>query len=275
VPLDRPDPAITTDPAIWDRIDPTVPHIARIYDYWLGGKDNFAADREAAERVIQATPAVLPGVRGNRRFLGRAVRYMAGQEGIRQFIDVGTGIPAAGNTHEVAQSVDPACRVVYADNDPIVLAHARALLTSSTGQISYIDADARDTGAILAEAARRLDFSQPIGVMLIAILHCVPDEDQPQRIVSGLMDAVAPGSHLALTHPAIDQVPEHSAQAQDLLTKAMGKKVTFRSQAQVTSFFAGLDLAEPGVVPVQDWRPETDLDRAGPTAMWGGVARKA
>ena len=176
--------------------DTRVPHIARIYDYWLGGKDNYAADREAAELEMAATPTIAPGVQANRRFLGRAVRYMT-TAGIRQFVDVGTGIPTANNTHEVAQSVAPDSRVVYVDNDPIVLSHARALLTSTAGPTAYIDADARDTAKILAEAARTLDFSQPVGVMLIAILHCILDSDDPGGLVSSLLDAVPSGSFLA------------------------------------------------------------------------------
>jgi len=275
VPSDGLDSVVADDAALRQRIDPTVPHIARIYDYWLGGKDNFAADRAAAERVMEVTPAILPGVRANRRFLGRAVRYLAEQAGVRQFLDLGTGIPTANNTHEVAQSVDPECHVVYVDNDPIVLVHARALLTSASGGISYLDADVRDTGKILADAAGLLDFSKPVGVMLIAILHCVPDDDDPRRIVSTLLDAVPPGSYLAITHPAIDQVPEHSAQAERSLTRAMGQPVTFRSHAEVSRFFEGLQLVEPGVVAVQEWRPDCDLDVVGPTAMWGGVALKA
>ena len=159
--------------------DVTTPHIARIYDYWLGGKDNFEADRQAAELALAATPTILPGVTANRRFLGRAVRYMAEEGGIRQFLDIGTGIPSASNTHEVAQAVDPDARVVYTDNDPIVLAHARALLTGKPGTTAYIDADARDTSRILTEAGQTIDFSRPVGIMLIAILHCIPDEDGP------------------------------------------------------------------------------------------------
>ena len=163
--------------------DVNTPHIARIYDYWLGGKDNFEADRKAAELALAATPTIVPGVRANRRFLGRAVRYMAAEHGIRQFLDIGTGIPASGNTHEVAQQVAPEARVVYVDSDPIVFAHAEALLTSATGPTAYVDADAREWRRILAEAAQTLDFSQPVGVMLIAILHCIPDEDGPGELV--------------------------------------------------------------------------------------------
>jgi hypothetical protein len=253
--------------------DITRPHIARIYDYWLGGKDNFEVDREAAELALAATPTIVPGVRANRRFLGRAVRAMAA-EGVRQFLDIGTGIPASNNTHEVAQEVAPQSRVVYVDNDPIVLAHARALLTSATGHTAYIDADARDVHAILDEAGRTLDFSEPVGVMLIAILHCVPDEDNPGKLVSDLMAAVPPGSYLAISHPARDQLAI-ATKAEESLTKSMRQKVTFRTHGEVAGFFAGLELLEPGVVPVQEWRPTSDLDlNSKPTAMWGGVGYK-
>ena len=253
--------------------DTRVPHIARIYDYWLGGKDNYAADREAAELAMAATPTIAPGVQANRRFLGRAVRYMT-TAGIRQFVDVGTGIPTANNTHEVAQSVAPDSRVVYVDNAPIVLSHARALLTSTAGPTAYIDADARDTAKILAEAARTLDFSQPVGVMLIAILHCILDSDDPGGLVSSLLDAVPSGSFLALTQPARDQVAV-AVKAEQSLTKSMGQKVTFRTRDQVAEFLTGLDLVEPGVVPVQEWHPESGRDiNSPPTAMWGCVARK-
>ena len=253
--------------------DISVPHIARIYDYWLGGKDNFAADREAAERAMAATPTIVPGVRANRRFLGRAVRHMA-EAGIRQFLDIGTGIPTANNTHEVAQSVAPKARVVYVDNDPIVLSHARALLTSSTAPTAYIDADARDTAKILAEASDLLDLGQPTAVMLIAVLHCIPDSDDPYRLVRDLMDAVPAGSYLAITHPARDQV-EAANRAEESLTRSMGQKVTFRTREQLSRFFAGLELLEPGVVAIQDWRADSALDfDSPPTAMWGGVALK-
>jgi trans-aconitate methyltransferase len=254
--------------------DTSVPHIARIYDYWLGGKDNFTADREAAERAMAATPTIVPGVRANRRFLGRAVRYMA-EAGIRQFLDIGTGIPTANNTHEVAQAVAPDARVVYVDNDPIVLSHARALLTSTTAPTAYIDADARDTAKILAEATELLDLSQPTAVMLIAVLHWVPDADGPYQLVADLMDAVPPGSFLAVTHPARDQV-DIATKAEESLTKSMGQKVTFRTREQVSRFFAGLVLLDPGVVAIQDWRADSALDlNSAPTAMWGGVGRKS
>ena len=223
---------------------------------------------------MAATPTIVPGVRANRRFLGRAVRYMA-EAGIRQFLDIGTGIPTANNTHEVAQAVAPDARVVYVDNDPIVLSHARALLTSTTAPTAYIDADARDTAKILAEATELLDLSQPTAVMLIAVLHCVPDADGPYQLVADLMDAVPPGSFLAVTHPARDQV-DIATKAEESLTKSMGQKVTFRTREQVSRFFAGLALLDPGVVAIQDWRADSALDlNSAPTAMWGGVGRKS
>ena len=254
--------------------DTSVPHIARIYHYWLGGKDNFAADREAAERAMAATPTIVPGVRANRRFLGHAVRYMA-EAGIRQFLDIGTGIPTANNTHEVAQAVAPDARVVYVDNDPIVLSHARALLTSTSAPTAYIDADARDTAKILAEAAELIDLTQPTAVMLIAVLHCIPDSDDPHQLVSDLMGAVPAGSVLAITHPARDQV-DIATKAEESLTRSMGQPVTFRTHEQVSRFFSRLELMDPGVVPIQDWRADSPLDlKSAPTAMWGGVGRKA
>jgi SAM-dependent methyltransferase len=257
-------------------IDTSVPHIARIYNYWLGGKDYFAVDREAAEKVIQATPAILPGVRANRAFLGRAVRYLAAEAGIRQFLDIGTGIPSASNTHEVAQAAAPGSRVVYVDNDPIVLAHARALLTGAAGTTAYLDADVRDPATILAGAAATLDFGRPVAVMLIAIMHCVPDEDDPYGLVRTLLDAVPPGSYLVLSQPAKDMIPEKSAEAEASLSQAMRQKVQFRTHAEVSRFFDGLELLEPGVVHLPEWRPDEPVDPDGPvTAMWGGAGRKA
>jgi len=255
-------------------IDTSVPHIARVYDYWLGGKDNFAADREAAERALAARPGTRTDVRNNRAFLGRAVRYAARDEGIRQFLDIGTGIPSADNTHEVAQSVAAECRVVYVDNDPIVLTHARALLTSAAGPTAYIDADLRDTRKILETAERTLDFAQPIAVMLIAIMHCIPDEDDPREIVRTLLDAVPSGSFLALSHPAIDLEPEKAAAVAASLNQMMAQKITFRTHEEVSRFFDGLDPVEPGVVRIPQWRPDSQLRAATPTIMWGGVGRK-
>ena len=255
--------------------DTSVAHVARVYDYWLGGKDNFAADRAAGDQAIAAYPDIVFSVRANRAFLARAVRFLAGECGIRQFLDIGTGIPTANNTHEVAQSVAPESRIVYVDNDPIVLAHARALLTSGPhGATSYIDADLRETGKILEGAADTLDFSQPVAVMLMAILQHIPADDDPYRIVATLMDAVPPGSYLAISHPASDIEPEQMAKMAERLNQMMAEKVSFRDQAEVARFFRGLELAEPGLVRAQLWRPDSELTAASPAALWGGVARK-
>jgi hypothetical protein len=250
-----------------------VPTIARVYDYWLGGKDNFAVDRELAERFVQADPMVVAGVRSNRAFLGRAVRFLAGDVGIRQFLDIGTGIPTANNTHEVAQSVDPRCRVAYVDNDPMVLAHARALLTSVSAPTAYIDADARETSKILAQVTDTLDLSQPVAVMLIGLLHCIPDVDDPYRIVAALMRAVPSGSYLAISHPASDIHASAMAEGAAMMNKELPAPVTFRAYKQVLPFFDGLELVEPGVVPTTQWRPDPAADTT-PLPGWVGVARK-
>jgi len=256
-------------------IDTSVAHIARVYDYWLGGKDNFAPDRAAAEAAMREDPNVVEGVRGNRAFLARAVRYLAGEAGIRQFLDIGTGIPAADNTHEVAQDVAPECRVVYVDNDPIVLAHARALLTTgSEGATAYLDEDLRNVPEIVAAAAGTLDLTQPVAVMLIGILHCIPDEDDPAGIVKQLMDAVPAGSYLAISHPANDINNPGIRKLASKLNELMPMKLRFRSRAQVAAFFDGLELVEPGLVRAPEWRPDAGTDLANPAALWGGVARK-
>ena len=246
-----------------------------MYDYLLGGKDNYAADREAGDAAIQAYPDVVLSVRANRAFLARVVRYLAGEAGIRQFLDIGTGIPTANNTHEVAQAVAPGCRVVYVDNDPVVLAHARALLNNPEGTTTdYIDADLRDTGTILDQAARTLDFSQPVAVMLIAILHVISSDDDPYGIVAKLINAVPAGSYLALSHIASDIEPEKVEEVRGRLNRLMYEKSTYRSHAEVTRFFDGLGLVDPGVVQVQEWRPNTKIEAESKSAIWGGVGRK-
>jgi len=255
--------------------DTSVAHIARVYDYWLGGKDNFAADRAAGDEALQAYPDLVSSVRANRAFLARGVRYLAAEAGIRQFLDIGTGIPTANNTHEVAQSVAPESRVVYVDNDPIVLAHARALLVSGpSGATSYLDADLRDSAQVLDYARGRLDFSQPVGVMLVAVLHLIGPEDDPYGIVRQLMDAVPPGSYLLLSHVASDIEPEKMAEMGKRLNRLLAQKGTYRSQPEVAAFFGGLDVAPPGVVPVPQWRPDSEVEAARRAAMWGGVGRK-
>jgi SAM-dependent methyltransferase len=255
--------------------DTSVAHVARVYDYWLGGKDNFAADRVAAEQAMQAYPDIVYSVRANRAFLARTVRYLARDAGIRQFLDIGTGIPSANNTHEVAQSASTGSRVVYVDNDPVVLAHARALLVGNgEGLTHFIDADLRDTGRILAGAAETLDFSQPVAIMLMAILQHIDDAEDPYGIVRSLLAAVPSGSYLTISHPAADLAAQQMAQMADRLNQLMAEKVTFRTRPQVVPFFAGLDMVEPGLVRVQEWRPDTEIEAKSPAALWGGVGRK-
>jgi hypothetical protein len=218
---------------------------------------------------------VAEGVRGNRAFLARAVRYLVGQAGVRQFLDIGTGIPAADNTHEVAQAMARECRVVYVDNDPIVLSHARALLTSGTkGATAYLDEDLRNVAELIQAAAGTLDFSEPVAVMLIGILQCIPDEDDPAGVIRQLMDAVPSGSYLAISHPAsdIDVVGIRNLAYQ--LHELMPMELKFRSRAEVAALFDGLELVEPGVIRAPEWRPDSDADRANPATVWGGVARK-
>ena len=255
--------------------DTSVPHIARVYDYWLGGKDNFAADRVMGERTLQAYPNLVYSVRANRAFLARAVRFLVGTAGIRQFLDIGTGIPTANNTHEVAQRIAPEARIVYVDNDPVVLSHAQALLKSSPqGACAYIDADLRDPEAILAGAAETLDFSQPVAVMLIAVMHFVGDDAEASAIMNRLMQGCVPGSYAALSHAASDIDAEQMAEMIWRLNETTAEKTTLRDRAGVTRLFDGLELVEPGVIRAAEWRPDTDLERSSPAALWGGVARK-
>jgi hypothetical protein len=255
--------------------DTSVAHVARVYNYWLGGKDYFAADQAAGEQAIKAFPDIVLSARANRAFLARAVRFLAGQAGIRQFLDIGTGIPSGNNTHEVAQSVAPDSRIVYVDNDPIVLTHARALLTSDpAGVTDYIDADLREPEQILARAAQVLDYGRPVGVMLMAILQHLHTEDDPYQVVATLMAGMPPGSYLALSHPAKDIDAEAMAKMADSLNKMMAEKVTFRDRPAVARFFEGLELVEPGMVQASKWRPATDAEAASPAALWAGVARK-
>jgi S-adenosyl methyltransferase len=254
--------------------DTSVAHPARIYDYLLGGKDNYAVDRAAGQAAIESYPDAVSAVRANRAFLARAVRYLAAEAGVRQFLDIGTGIPTANNTHEVAQAAAPDCRVVYVDNDPIVLAHARALLVGSPeGATDYLDADLRDTGRILEQAAATLDFSRPVAVVLMAILHLIEDSDDPYGIVGTLTGATPAGSYLALSHIASDIDQQAVAEARERVSRLMPVKQTYRSHAQVTQFFDGMRLVPPGVVPVQEWRSATGEAEAR-SAAWGGVGRK-
>ncbi|WP_131768822.1 SAM-dependent methyltransferase [Candidatus Protofrankia californiensis] len=255
-------------------LNPDVPHIARIYDYLLGGRNNYAADREVGEQIMAAVPSTAASVLANRAFLGRAVHHLATEAGIRQFLDIGTGLPSADNTHEVAQRAAPTSRIVYVDNDPIVLVHARALLASSPqGATAYIESDLRNPDAVLKKAAATLDFTSPVAVMLVAILHCIADEDDPYGIVTTLLDAVPSGSYLVFSHPASDIIPEGMRQAQTHINASATEKIIFRSHAEVSRFFDGLELLEPGIVPTTQWRPDPGADTT-PMPVWAGLARK-
>ncbi|MEU4817121.1 SAM-dependent methyltransferase [Micromonospora aurantiaca] len=264
------------------RIDTTVAHPARRYNYWLGGKDNFQADRDSGDAMAARFPTIRISALENRRFLRRAVRHLAGEAGIRQFLDIGTGIPTADNTHEVAQSTDPRARVVYVDNDPIVLAHARALLTSSPeGATAYLDADLRDPERILAhpDLRRTLDLSQPVALMLLAVLHFVPDGEDPYAIVGRLLDALPAGSYLAASHATHDHLPEEVAAEAKAAARGGGPHgvINLRSREEVVRFFDGLELVEPGVCSVAEWRADGEPEprpSVVDVSMYGGVARK-
>jgi hypothetical protein len=251
-------------------------HQARVYDYLLGGQDNFAADRAAVDAWLQIDPALPFTVRSNRAFLGRVVHYLTAEAGIRQFLDIGTGIPTAGNIHQVAQGIAPETRVVYVDYDPIVLAHARALLIGSeAGTTEYIDADVRDTEKILDRASRLLDFTQPVAITLLALLHAVPDGDQPYDIVATLLAAVPSGSYLALSHAGSDLLDagQHDS-LMGVADRMIQNKITYRRREQLAPFFDGTDLVEPGLVRVEEWRQDPGTVTAGRSTLWGGVGRK-
>lgn len=270
-----PDTVPDDDPAF----DTRVSHQARVYNYLLGGKDHYEADRAYAEQVEAAFPGSgWPALaRRNRAFLGRAVRFMAGEAGLSQFLDIGAGLPALGNTHEVVQEIRPDGRVVYVDFDPVVLAHSRAFMVSRESVVTdYVHADLRDWGLVLERAAETLDFSRPVGLLLVAILHAIGDQDDPHRIVARLMDALPSGSCLAITHWAKDQASEEGEGKIVGVTNEMSRQqYTPRGQADIARFFDGLEFAEPGLVPLHDWRPGPEDRSAGSTFLWlGGVARK-
>ncbi|NMO49808.1 hypothetical protein HH310_01155 [Actinoplanes sp. TBRC 11911] len=261
------------------QLNPGVAHPARRYDYWLGGKDNFAADRLSAEEFERLVPGLRAGVRSNRDVLRRIVRHLAAEEGIRQFLDIGTGLPTADNTHEVAQAVAPASRVVYVDNDPLVLAHARALLTSSPqGRTAYIDADLREPGTILGSPELRdtLDLAQPIALLLIAVLHFIPGDGVVQPLVAELVDVLPAGSFVAITHLTGDFLPPPVVQRHEEMQRSGRSDFWMRGKAEVTGLFDGLDLLEPGVVPPTKWRPDADTPDYDLDVVngWVGVARK-
>ncbi|MBX6383594.1 MAG: SAM-dependent methyltransferase [Microbispora sp.] len=264
---------------ILKRINTKVAHPARIYDYLLGGKDNFAADREAAEQLVKISPGVREGVRAHRAFLRRAVRHLAAEAGMTQFLDLGTGIPTQGNTHEIAQQVNPEARVAYVDNDPIVLVHGRALLTG-TGATSVIEADIREPETILThpEVLAVIDFSRPVAVILAGVLHFITDQEDPYGVVERFKAAVPSGSHLLLSHITLDfapQVGEELSKPYDNSTSPMVP----RSHDEVSKFFEGWQLVDPGIVEVVQWRPDPaepqeHIPGGGHAWAYGGVAVK-
>ncbi|MET8830394.1 SAM-dependent methyltransferase [Streptomyces sp. NPDC004610] len=258
------------------RIKTDQPHTARIWNYWLGGKDNYAVDQAAGDQIRQLHPGIGDYARADRLLLGRAVRHLAGECGIRQFLDIGTGLPTADNTHEVAQRVAPESRVVYVDNDPIVLVHAKALLTSTPqGRTAYLDEDLRNVDAVLEQAAQTLDFDQPVALMLLGVVIFIEDDEDAYGIVRRLMDALPTGSHLVLTHTITrSDMPDVDA-AVAFWNEHGTPKLTQRTPAAVTRFFDGLELLDPGVVSANRWRPDDpQADLPAEVAMFGGVGRK-
>ncbi len=253
----------------------SVAHVARVYDYLLGGTGNFAADREAAEQAMRINPDFVSTARANRAFLVRTTSNLTRQACIRQFLDIGSGMPTNGNIHEVAQSIAPGSRIVYVDHDPIVLTHARALLTSAPeGVTDYVEADLREPGKILAEAARTLDFSLPVAIMLIATLHHILDRDDPYDLVSQLVNAVVRGSYVVISHAASDIETGAMISMTNRLDELMAQQSVPRTYREVAAFFAGLDLLEPGLVRIPEWRPASVSESAVRAQMWGAVARK-
>jgi S-adenosyl methyltransferase len=259
-------------------VDTSRPHAARMYDYFIGGKNHFAADRETADRVIAAVPSVRGAARENRAFLGRAIRYLAAEEGIRQFLDIGTGLPSANNVHEVAQAVAPESHVVYADNDSLVLVHARALLTSSPeGQTAYIQADLRDPGKILSSPVVRsvLDFSKPVALILAAVLHFVGDEDKPAELVATILDALPSGSYLVASHVTAEHNPAIAVSGRRAYQSGGVPSTPRNSDVFAEIAFGGLELVPPGVVLLSEWRPGPGpLPSASEINGYCGVARK-
>jgi S-adenosyl methyltransferase len=255
-----------SDPAhesrsIASRLDTSVAHAARRYDYWLGGKDNFAVDRESGDAVAAAFPTIRLAVRENRSFLRRAVRFLAEEAGIRQFLDIGTGLPTANNTHQVAQAIAPQSRIAYVDNDPMVLVHARALLSSTPeGATTYLDADLREPAKILddPDLRRTLDFSEPVALMLVAVMHFILDADDPYAIVGRLVEALPSGSYLVVAQATYDPLPPATVAALEAANARGNPKSRPRSRAEFARFFDGLDIVTPGIVSVAEWRAESE-----------------
>jgi O-methyltransferase involved in polyketide biosynthesis len=257
------------------RIDTSVPHNARIWNYWLGGRDHYPVDREMGERIRSFFPEIVDNAVADRGFLARAVSHLARDEGVRQFLDIGSGLPTHDNTHEVARRAAPDARVVYVDHDPLVLAHARELLAGSgAGATDYVDADLRDPDTILAVAARTLDLSRPVALMLLGVVNFVADDTEVRAILDRLLDALAPGSFLVVSHPTDDLDPERAHQVAAAWNEHGTPKLTIRSAAGIAALFDGLELLEPGVVSCSLWRPDPDAGAPRPVSEYGGVARK-
>ncbi|MGY1435012.1 SAM-dependent methyltransferase [Streptomyces reniochalinae] len=252
-----------------------VAHNARVWNYWLGGKDYYAIDQQVGDHVTSMYPSIREVARADRAFLGHVVRYLAGEAGIRQFLDIGTGLPTVENTHQVAQRVAPSSRIVYVDNDPTVLIHARALLTSSEeGATDYIDADAHHPSAIVDAAADTLDFVDPVAVIMLGILNFIADTDEASRIVDTLMAAVPSGSYLVLTHPTLELGGEANEEAMRFWNENATPPITARDRAEVAGFFRGLELLPPGIISCSRWRPGHAADDEKTVAQFGAVARK-
>jgi hypothetical protein len=254
------------------RIDTSKPHPARIYDYLLGGKQNFDADRNVADQISEAMPVIPRLARANRAFLARAVRYTA-QQGVKQFLDIGAGLPAAGNTHEVVQSVHPDASVVYVDNDPLVTVHGRALLADEA-RTRVFEGDLRDPKAILThpDVAALIDFDRPVGLLMVAVLHFFPDAYDPAGVIATLTENLAPGSHLVISHAGSDLMSDDPEGMQIYQTASEG---ALRDREQITAFFEGFDLVDPGLVRVPQWRPTEEVPTdIGQYWMYGGVGRK-
>jgi hypothetical protein len=257
-------------------VDTTVAHSARVWNYLLGGKDHFPVDRVAAEQALELMPDLVDAARADRGFLMRVVRFLVGEAGIRQFLDIGTGLPTANNTHEVAQALAPECRIVYVDNDPLIMAHARALLTSSAqGLTDYIEADVRDPETVLREAARTLDFTQPVALMLLGIMNFVVDNDEAYSIVNRLLNAVPSGSYLAMTHPTAELHGEAVRESMRLWNESGAAPIVARSREELRRFLDPLDVLEPGVVSSSLWRPEPgDLGTPAEVVEYCALGRK-
>lgn len=256
-------------------LDTSVAHNARVWNYWLGGKDNYPADRNVGDTVAGMHPLIAQVARADRAFLGRAVRYLAAEAGIRQFLDIGTGLPTAENTHQVALRVAPESKIVYVDNDPLVLVHARALLTSGRkGAVDYVDADVHNPGEILDAASATVDFAEPVALMLLGIVNFIVDDAQARSVVQQLVGALPPGSYVAMTHPTLELGGGGNAEAMKFWNDNATPPITSRSRAEIESFLDDLELVEPGLVSCSRWKADQEGFTAPEVPQYGAVARK-